>query len=242
MSTEPYAQSIATTRTVLAAVTADQLDLDTPCASWKVRDLIDHLVGAQYFFLAGFRGTPPSNAGEGACVRVTSLAVRTTPRPPRRWRPSPRTARWARCTPFRSARCPAWPCSVWPPWTRSRTGGISPRPRARAPISPPASPRRCSAGADDDPAGIPRRRGRPVRTRADGTRRRHRARTTSPRSSAAPSDQDQPWAAASSPSISVISSVCSLTICDAIRRTSSSEAVRLGVLGHVEHHPRGGWS
>jgi uncharacterized protein (TIGR03086 family) len=66
MSTEPYAQAIATSRTVLAAVTADQLDLDTPCASWKVRDLIDHLVGAQYFFLAGLRGTPPSDAGAAA--------------------------------------------------------------------------------------------------------------------------------------------------------------------------------
>lgn len=43
-------QAIATTRTVLAGVKADQLDDPTPCASWKVRDLINHIVGGQEFF------------------------------------------------------------------------------------------------------------------------------------------------------------------------------------------------
>ena len=32
-------------RGLLATVTPEQLDLPTPCASWKVRDLINHLIG-----------------------------------------------------------------------------------------------------------------------------------------------------------------------------------------------------
>jgi uncharacterized protein (TIGR03086 family) len=64
MSIAPFEQAVASTRAVLSAVTPDQLDLGTPCASWKVSDLIDHIVGAQYFFLDAMNGTPPS--GEGA--------------------------------------------------------------------------------------------------------------------------------------------------------------------------------
>lgn len=44
MSTE-LEQAYSTARGVLADVTPDQLDLPTPCASWKVQDLIDHLIG-----------------------------------------------------------------------------------------------------------------------------------------------------------------------------------------------------
>ncbi len=60
MTTQPLRQAMATTRSVLAGVTADQLANDTPCASWKVSDLINHIVGGQYFFLAGVTGTPPA--------------------------------------------------------------------------------------------------------------------------------------------------------------------------------------
>src|SRR4029077_16644711 len=35
-----------------------QLDDPTPCASWKVRDLINHLVGGSYFFAASTNGEP----------------------------------------------------------------------------------------------------------------------------------------------------------------------------------------
>ncbi len=63
MSTQPYASAIAATRSVLAAVTPEQLGNDTPCASWKVTDLINHVIGAQHFFLAGLQGTPPTGAG-----------------------------------------------------------------------------------------------------------------------------------------------------------------------------------
>ena len=59
MSTEPLEQAIAATREVLAGVSADQLDADTPCAQWKVRELVNHIVGGQYFFEAGLKGEAP---------------------------------------------------------------------------------------------------------------------------------------------------------------------------------------
>jgi uncharacterized protein (TIGR03086 family) len=62
MSTAPYEQAIASTRAVLAAVGPDQLGDDTPCASWKVSDIVNHVVGGQYFFRAAMDGEAP--AGE----------------------------------------------------------------------------------------------------------------------------------------------------------------------------------
>lgn len=63
MATEPLEQAIATTRAVLAGVSKDQLGAATPCAQWKVSDLINHIVGAQSFFAAGAKGEPLA-AGE----------------------------------------------------------------------------------------------------------------------------------------------------------------------------------
>jgi len=63
MTTELLEQAIATTRGVLAGVSKEQLGGDTPCAAWKVSDLINHIVGGQYFFEAGAKGEPPA-AGE----------------------------------------------------------------------------------------------------------------------------------------------------------------------------------
>jgi uncharacterized protein (TIGR03086 family) len=63
MSTEPLEQAIATTRAVLTTVSKEQLGDATPCAQWKVSDLINHIVGGQYFFEAGAKGEPPA-AGE----------------------------------------------------------------------------------------------------------------------------------------------------------------------------------
>ncbi len=56
MTTEPLEQAIASTRTVLKGVSKEQLGDTTPCAAWKVSDLINHIVGAQYFFEAGVTG------------------------------------------------------------------------------------------------------------------------------------------------------------------------------------------
>ena len=60
MSTMPLQQAIAVSHSVLTNVTPDQLDLPTPCASWKVSDLINHMVGAHHFFAAALAGQPPS--------------------------------------------------------------------------------------------------------------------------------------------------------------------------------------
>ena len=62
MSTQPLEQAIASTRQVLAGVSAEQLDEPTPCASWAVRDLINHIVGGQRFFGSALKGEQP--AGE----------------------------------------------------------------------------------------------------------------------------------------------------------------------------------
>ena len=59
MSTAPLSQAIAISRGVLTAVTADQLKNSTPCASWDVAGLINHIVGAQHFFASGMQGAAP---------------------------------------------------------------------------------------------------------------------------------------------------------------------------------------
>jgi len=60
MATEMLEQSIAATRGVLVNVSRDQLGDDTPCAQWKVSDLVNHIVGGQYFFESGALGAPPA--------------------------------------------------------------------------------------------------------------------------------------------------------------------------------------
>lgn len=66
MSTQPLQSAIATTRGVLANVSTDQMGNPTPCTSWDVAALINHIVGAQHFFLAGLRGTPPAEQPDHA--------------------------------------------------------------------------------------------------------------------------------------------------------------------------------
>ncbi len=61
MSTQPLQQAIEATRGVLAQVQADQMQAATPCESWNVADLINHVVGAQSFFAAGLKGEQPSS-------------------------------------------------------------------------------------------------------------------------------------------------------------------------------------
>jgi uncharacterized protein (TIGR03086 family) len=60
MAVEPLERAVRSTRTVLGGVNPDQLTLPTPCASWKVSDLINHLVGGQFFFAAMASGEKPS--------------------------------------------------------------------------------------------------------------------------------------------------------------------------------------
>lgn len=50
MVTENLAKAFASTRAILANVTPDDLDKPTPCRSWKVRDVINHVVGGSHWF------------------------------------------------------------------------------------------------------------------------------------------------------------------------------------------------
>ncbi len=62
MSTEPLEQAISSTRSVLSNVTPEQLAQSTPCESWNVGQLIDHMIGVHHFFAAGVTGEPPVGA------------------------------------------------------------------------------------------------------------------------------------------------------------------------------------
>jgi len=52
VGTDDLRQAFTITRGVLAGVAPDQLDAPTPCASWDVRALINHIVGASHWFAA----------------------------------------------------------------------------------------------------------------------------------------------------------------------------------------------
>ncbi len=61
MSAETLGRSFASTGAVRSNVSVDQLDDPTPCASWTVRDLVNHIVGgAAYFAATAEHGAAPS--------------------------------------------------------------------------------------------------------------------------------------------------------------------------------------
>ena len=62
MSTAPLEQAVAAANAVLAGVKADQLGADTPCASWKISDLVNHMVAGQFWFAAVAKGEAASDA------------------------------------------------------------------------------------------------------------------------------------------------------------------------------------
>jgi uncharacterized protein (TIGR03086 family) len=60
MSAEVLQRAFASTGRILANVSAEQLDLPTPCASWTVRDVVNHVVGGTtYFAVTAETGTAP---------------------------------------------------------------------------------------------------------------------------------------------------------------------------------------
>lgn len=69
MTTETMERAMGVAKGVLANVRPDQLDDPTPCASWKVRDVINHVVGGSHFFAASMEagqapeGDQPDLAG-----------------------------------------------------------------------------------------------------------------------------------------------------------------------------------
>jgi uncharacterized protein (TIGR03086 family) len=50
MSADVLEQAFASSAKVLAGVQAGDLDKPTPCATWKVRDVVNHMVGGTHFF------------------------------------------------------------------------------------------------------------------------------------------------------------------------------------------------
>ena len=65
MSAEILEKAFASTAGVLANVSPDQFDLPTPCVSWKVRDLLDHIVGGTTFFaVTAETGISPEIGGD----------------------------------------------------------------------------------------------------------------------------------------------------------------------------------
>lgn len=60
MSTAPFKQAIRSARAVLDEVRPSDMAKQTPCASWKVSELINHMIGAEYFFIGGMKGEMPS--------------------------------------------------------------------------------------------------------------------------------------------------------------------------------------
>lgn len=65
MATETLERAFAMTRGLLANVTPDDYDSPTPCPSWSVRDLVNHIAeGANWFAL---------------CVNVERLPTPTRP-------------------------------------------------------------------------------------------------------------------------------------------------------------------
>jgi uncharacterized protein (TIGR03086 family) len=52
MTTENLERAFADTRAIVANVKADQLGDATPCESWTVKDLLDHIIGGSYYFAA----------------------------------------------------------------------------------------------------------------------------------------------------------------------------------------------
>src|ERR1043165_10228943 len=62
-ATEPLEQAIATCKQVLAGVNKEDLDKQSPCASWKVRDVVNHLMDSSDFMLTGM-GKEPAAVGD----------------------------------------------------------------------------------------------------------------------------------------------------------------------------------
>ena len=77
MSTDGLRRAFASTRRVVANITPDQYYLPTPCASWKVRDILNHVVGGSHWFGTSMReGVAPPVSGsdfiaEGADLMAT---------------------------------------------------------------------------------------------------------------------------------------------------------------------------
>lgn len=53
-----YDRAVAAGKAVLAGVKPEHLDDSSPCESWKVRELLNHFIGANDWFVTNMGGTP----------------------------------------------------------------------------------------------------------------------------------------------------------------------------------------
>ena len=68
MSADMLARAFASTAGVLAGGDATALDAATPCSSWEVRDLVNHVVGGTtYFAIAAETGQAPAPSEADYC-------------------------------------------------------------------------------------------------------------------------------------------------------------------------------
>jgi len=73
--TAPYERAVANFRQVLANISKEDLDKQTPCESWKVRDVVQHLVDGEEFFVASVGGTPAAGGPiDGDCAAAFDAA------------------------------------------------------------------------------------------------------------------------------------------------------------------------
>jgi uncharacterized protein (TIGR03086 family) len=59
-ATEPLERAIAVGKKVLEGVSKEDLGKPSPCASWDVSGVMNHLIGANDFFVAMIEGAPPA--------------------------------------------------------------------------------------------------------------------------------------------------------------------------------------
>jgi uncharacterized protein (TIGR03086 family) len=69
-ATEPLERAIATAKQVLAGVSKEDLEKSSPCVSWNVGGVVNHLVGSTAFFVTGMGDTMPS--GDDGSVDFSS--------------------------------------------------------------------------------------------------------------------------------------------------------------------------
>jgi len=63
-ATAPLERAIAVATKVLDRVDKEDMGKPTPCASWNVGQLVNHLIGANYFFVAMLGGEAPGGGGD----------------------------------------------------------------------------------------------------------------------------------------------------------------------------------
>src|SRR3989442_13014438 len=90
MSADVLEQAFASSAKVLAGVQAGDLDKPTPCASWKIRDVVNHMVGGTHYFAetaeTGVAPTTPSTT-DFASADISSPYAEASPRAVAAFRP-----------------------------------------------------------------------------------------------------------------------------------------------------------